>query len=50
MDQYTEEAEAFALAVLGEKPLPYGIEDAIQQMRILDAIFMSEKTGAWAKV
>lgn len=50
VDQYTEEAEAFALAVLGEKPLPYGIEDAIQQMRILDAIFASERTGGWAKV
>ncbi len=50
VDQYTEEAEAFALAVLGEKPLAYGIEDAIQQMKILDAIFESERTGAWAKV
>jgi len=50
VDQYTEEAEAFALAVLGEQPLPYGIEDAIQQMRILDAIFESERTGTWATV
>lgn len=50
VDQYAEEAEAFALAVLGEKPLPWGIEDAIQQMRILDAIFESERTEAWAKV
>ena len=50
VDQYTEEAEAFALAVLGEKPLPYGIDDAIQQMKILDAIFESERTGGWAKV
>jgi len=46
-DQYTEEAEAFALAVLGETNLPYGIDDAIQQMRILDAIFESERRGAW---
>jgi predicted dehydrogenase len=50
VDQYTEEAEAFALAVLGEKPLPYGIEDAIQQMKILDAIFESERTGGWVNV
>jgi predicted dehydrogenase len=49
-DQYTEEAEAFALAVLGEKPLPYGIEDAIQNMRILDAIFKSEKTNGWVSL
>ena len=50
VDQYTEEAEAFALAVLGEKPLPYGVEDAIQNMRILDAIFASEKAGGWVQV
>jgi len=49
-DQYTEQAEAFALAVLGEKPLPWGIEDAIASMKVLDAIFTSEKTNAWAKV
>lgn len=47
-DQYAEEAEAFALAVLGKRTLPYGIEDAIQNMRILDALFQSERTGAWA--
>jgi predicted dehydrogenase len=49
-DQYAEQAEAFALAVLGEQPLPYGVDDAIQNMKILDAIFKSEKTNAWANV
>ena len=38
------------LAVLGEKPLPWGVEDAIASMRVLDAVFASEKTGAWATV
>ena len=46
-DQYTEEAEAFALAVLEGKALPYGIEDAIQNMRILDALFRSDVEGGW---
>ena len=50
VDQYTEQAEAFALAVLGEKPLPWGIEDAIASMKVIDAVFESEKTGAWATV
>jgi predicted dehydrogenase len=49
-DQYTEEAEAFALAVLGGTPLPFGVEDAILNMRVLDAIFRSEQTGGWAEV
>lgn len=49
-DQYTEQAEAFALAVLGHKPLPWGIEDAIASMKVLDAVFASEKSGGWATV
>lgn len=49
-DQYTEQAEAFALAVLGEQPLPWGVEDAILSMKVLDAIFVSEKIGTWATV
>lgn len=50
VDQYTEEADAFARAVLGEEELGYGVDDAIQQMRIIDAIFRSEKSGAWEDV
>ena len=49
-DQYTEQAEAFALAVLGEKPLPWGVEDAIASMKVLDAIFRSEREGGWVNV
>jgi predicted dehydrogenase len=49
-DQYAAQAEAFALAVLGEAPLPYGVEDAIKQMQVLDAIVRSEKSGAWENV
>ena len=49
-DQYTEQAEAFAQAVFGTAPLPWGVEDAIASMKVIDAIFESEKTGAWASV
>lgn len=49
-DQYTEMAEAFALAVLGKGDMPYGVEDAIKSMHVLDAIFESERTGGWAAV
>ena len=50
VDQYAEQAEAFALAVLGEAELAYGVEDAIKQMKVLDAIFASEKSGGWVEV
>jgi hypothetical protein len=33
--------------VLGETELPYGVEDAIANMQILDAIFRSEQSGRW---
>jgi len=50
IDQYTAQAETFALAVLGQKSLPYGVDDAITQMKVLDAIFRSEKSGNWENV
>lgn len=49
-DHYTEQANAFCRAVLGEGPLEWGVEDAILNMRVLDAIFASEKTQAWAEI
>lgn len=49
-DQYTEQAEAFALAVLGRQPLVWTIEDSIRSMRVLDAVFESERSGGWATV
>ncbi len=49
-DQYTLQAEAFADVVFGNAPHEYGVEDAILNMRVLDAIFASEKSGGWARV
>ena len=49
-DQYADQAEAFAQAVMGQRHLNWGIEDAILNMKVIDAVFESEKTGAWAKV
>ncbi|RCK47412.1 Gfo/Idh/MocA family protein [Thalassospira profundimaris] len=49
-DQYTEQAEKFAQAVLGRTALPYGIEDSIASMRVLDAVFASEEQNKWVNV
>jgi predicted dehydrogenase len=46
-DQYTEQAEAFALAILGEQPLEWSLDDAIANMKVLDAITASERTNGW---
>lgn len=46
-DMYTLEIDAFSQAVRGDIALPYGVEDAIANMRVIDALFASEKSGAW---
>jgi predicted dehydrogenase len=46
-DQYMLQGEAFSRAVRGEIPLAYGIEDAIANMRAIDALFRSEHSGRW---
>ena len=49
-DQYSLEGDAFSLAIRGEQPLLYGVEDAIQNMRIIDALFASQRSGRWESV
>ena len=49
-DQYLLQGEAFSRAIRGEIQLPYGVEDAICSMRVLDALFRSEKTARFEVV
>jgi predicted dehydrogenase len=49
-DQYQLQAEAFSRAVQSKKKPSWGVDDAIQNMKIIDAFFKSEKTKKWEKV
>jgi len=49
-DQYTLQGDAFSRAVLGEEKLEFPIEDAVAQMRVIDALFKSAKSGKWESV
>ena len=49
-DQYTLQGEAFSRAVRGELPLPYGVDDAVVNLKVLDAIFRSERSGRFEDV
>jgi len=49
-DQYLLQGEAFSRAIRGEIKLPYGVEDAICSMRVLDALFRSEKSARFEVV
>ncbi len=46
-DQYTLQGDAFSRAVLGERPLEFPIEDAVMNMRVIDALFRSAERGSW---
>jgi predicted dehydrogenase len=49
-DQYQLQAEAFSAAIRNKKKPTWGVADAIQNMKIIDAFFKSETTKKWEKV
>ena len=49
-DQYRLQAEAFSRLVRGESTETFGIDDAIAQMRVIDALFRSESSERWEAV
>jgi predicted dehydrogenase len=49
-DQYQLQAEQFSRLVRGTEKTPYGVEDAITNMRILDALLRSGKSGKFEKI
>jgi predicted dehydrogenase len=48
--QYAAQADAFARAVRGEAPVPVSLEDAMANMRVIDALFRSAATRQWERV
>ena len=49
-DQYQLQAEAFSRAVREEAPTAAGLDDALMNMRIIDALFASERSGRFETV
>ena len=49
-DQYTLQGDAFSLAVLEGRTIPVPVEDSIKNMRIIQAVFESVRTGQWQTV
>jgi len=48
-DQYQLQAEAFSRAVRTEQPDAAALDDAVTNMRIIDALFASEKSGRFER-
>lgn len=49
-DHYRNMADAFALSIRNNQPVPTPLGDALANMKIIDAIFASVKTGQWIEV
>lgn len=49
-DQYGIQAELFSQAILNDTPVPTPIEDAVANMRVLDAIVRSSKHSSWEPI
>ena len=49
-DQYQLQAEAFGRAIRSGKKMAWGVDDAIKNMKIIDAFFKSEKSKKWERV
>jgi predicted dehydrogenase len=48
-DQYTIQGDVFSQAVRGQRDVPVSIEDALQNMAVIDAVFRSAESGKWEK-
>lgn len=46
-DQYGLQGEAMSLAILNDTPVPTPLEDAVANMRVIDAIVESGRKNAW---
>ena len=49
-DQYTLQGDAFSRAILEDTEVPVPLEEAIGNMRVIEAIFRSAAVGSWEPV
>ena len=50
INQYTVQADSFSKAILDNTHVPTGLADAVNNMKVIDAIFKSSKNNAWQNV
>ena len=49
-NQYTLQGDAFSKSVLEDTPVPTPIEDAVANMKVIEAVLKSGETGSWESV
>jgi predicted dehydrogenase len=50
VDQYTIQGDLFSQAILNDTPVPTPLEDAVNNMRVIDAVFESDRQRAWIQL
>ncbi len=50
IDQYRLEFESFAETIINKSPPPFSLEDSLNNQKILDAIFISERENKWIEI
>jgi predicted dehydrogenase len=46
-DQYTLQGDLLSRAILDDEPVPTPLDDAVANMRVIDALFKSAEEGGW---
>jgi predicted dehydrogenase len=49
-DQYTIEGDLFSLAVINDTPVPTPLEDAVANMKVIEAVFESGRSAKWIEM
>ena len=49
-DQYTSQGDVLSRAILDDAPVPTPLDDAVANMRVIDALFKSAKERTWVQL
>lgn len=49
-DQYTIQGDLFSQAILNNTDVPTPIEDSVQNMKVIEAVFLSAKENRWVEI
>lgn len=50
VDQYTLQGDLFSKAILDNTAVPTDLQDAVNNMTVIEAVFKSSETGTWIKL
>jgi predicted dehydrogenase len=50
VDQYTLQGDLFSMAILQNQPAPTPLEDAVNNMKVIEAVFESAKEAKWKEL